>query len=93
MLINVAMARPGPALLQEWRKRTQLNQAQAAARVGVDQSQISEYERGRAVPRVDTAHRIELVTSGAVPMIAWIDPAEPGGTPREDPAETGDSAA
>jgi len=73
------MSRPGPNLLLEWRIASKLSQVQLADQLQVDQASVSGYERGKMVPRVDMAHKIQVVTGGAVPMTAWIEDVVEGG--------------
>jgi transcriptional regulator with XRE-family HTH domain len=46
------------ALVREARRIAGLSQSELAARVGTTQSAVSNWERGRDVPRVDTLGRI-----------------------------------
>jgi transcriptional regulator with XRE-family HTH domain len=46
------------ALVREGRRIAGLSQSELAARVGTTQSAVSNWERGRDVPRVDTLGRI-----------------------------------
>jgi transcriptional regulator with XRE-family HTH domain len=66
----------GPGLLIKWRKARGFTQTQAAAHLELSQAALCEYERGRAVPRVDTAVRIERKTDGEVPVPSWVEAAE-----------------
>lgn len=46
------------ALIREARRRADLTQAELARRVGTSQPAIARYERARAMPDLDTLHRI-----------------------------------
>jgi transcriptional regulator with XRE-family HTH domain len=46
------------ALIREARRRAGLTQADLAKRVGTSQPAIARYERARAMPDIDTLHRI-----------------------------------
>ena len=46
------------ALFREARRRAGLTQAELARRVGTSQPAIARYERARAMPDLDTLHRI-----------------------------------
>lgn len=46
------------ALIREARRRAGLTQAELARRVGTSQPAIARYERARAMPDLDTLHRI-----------------------------------
>lgn len=46
------------ALIREARRRAGLTQAELAERVGTSQPAIARYERARAMPDLDTLHRI-----------------------------------
>ena len=74
-----------PELLKAWRERNGLTQSALAERVCVRQPTLSEYEKGRRTPGVEIAFRIERVTEGAVPAVAWTEAAEPSPTPSTPP--------
>lgn len=46
------------ALIREARRRAGITQAELAKRVGTSQPAIARYERARAMPDLDTLHRI-----------------------------------
>jgi transcriptional regulator with XRE-family HTH domain len=54
---TLSRLRPG-AVIREARHFAGLTQAELAARLGTTQSAVSNWERGREVPRVDTLGRI-----------------------------------
>lgn len=45
-----------------------------ASMIGRDRSIVSKLRRGIITPTLDIAAKIERITSGAVPMQAWVDP-------------------
>lgn len=64
----------GPSLLRAWRQAEGLTQAQAAERLDLLQSRVSEYETGKVRPDLDTAVRIERLTQ--IPPSAWAIPPQ-----------------
>lgn len=58
------MGRRGPAaygvwsLLREARRKAGLTQRQLAARAGTSQAAVARYERARAMPDIETLHRL-----------------------------------
>lgn len=61
--------------LRTARRRAGLTQRQLAARTGVTQPRIAEYERGRAVPRAD---RFLVLLDGCQGVVAEPDAGPPG---------------
>lgn len=58
--MTAAAAHPAWSLLQEARRRAGLTQRQVAERGGTSQSAIARYERGTALPDLDTPSRLLL---------------------------------
>jgi hypothetical protein len=56
--MSAATRWPVWALIREARRRAGLTQAELATRVGTSQPAIARYERARAMPDLDTLHRI-----------------------------------
>lgn len=67
------MAHTGHGLLKAWREghTPTLSQAKAAARFGVTQPLVAEWEKGPRRPGLETAVAMEMGTAGAVPVEAW----------------------
>lgn len=65
------------ATLSEYLKAQQLTQADFAGRIGVTQGYIAKLCASRATPTLQTAHKIEIATSGAVPVATWLTDAAP----------------
>jgi plasmid maintenance system antidote protein VapI len=55
-----------------------ITQAQFAVAVGVDQATISKLCRGKLVPSLALAFRIEWETGGLCPASAWVTAASDG---------------
>lgn len=66
----------GPQLLKAWREGANRKQTECAALVGVKQSTWSDWEAGRKSPQIKYAGRIEELSDGAVPVMAWTDGLE-----------------
>lgn len=49
-------------LLRHYRKSRKLSQKQLAEKLGINQSDLSDYERGNKKPRPETAKRIAAIT-------------------------------
>lgn len=58
MASTTATKWPVWALIREARRRAEFTQAELASRVGTSQPAIARYERARAMPDLDTLHRI-----------------------------------
>ena len=70
----------GPELLTRWREEiAKITQTEAAALIPVSQATWSDWEKGKKVPKVGPAVKLEKVSDGAVPVEAWVkaDDAEP----------------
>lgn len=76
----------GPGLLRAWREAAGLSQSECARRVNVAQSAWNTWEHGVREPQIRFAVAIEELTSGAVPVRAWL--ARPPSSPAA-PAATG----
>lgn len=74
-----------------------MSQADAAKRLGLGAGALSEYERGKKVPRIKHALHIQRATGGAVPIDTWdempadtesgplpVDPTPTDGTGTDD---------
>lgn len=55
-----------PKLMREIRDRLDLNQAEAADRIHISQSQWSSFESGKRQPTRPIAHLIELLDQGTI---------------------------
>jgi len=62
--------------LRELREAAKLTQHDLATRIGVRESQINSYERGRAVPRVERLARIAEAVGGDVSELATLAVAD-----------------
>jgi len=58
--------------LAEYLKAHSMTQAQFALKVGLTQGYIARLCRHGAVPKLETASRIERATDGEVPVSAWL---------------------
>ena len=67
----------GSRRLSAWRQLKGLTQRQASHILGVDQGFLSRMERGLAKPGRRLAAKIESLTEGSVPFLAW-DAGEAG---------------
>lgn len=67
-----ALRRTVGTMLWEWRSRRGLTQAEAAARLGMEQSRLSRLERGRAAVGIDLLVRIAGVTGSAVVLTVEV---------------------
>lgn len=59
-----------PRLLREWRTANGLSQAALAKRLGISQSEIHLYEKGKRVPSLETSEKLMLETNseaGTIP--------------------------
>ena len=59
-----------PRLLREWREANGLSQAALAKRLGISQSEISLYEKGKTVPSLEVSEKLTLETNleaGTIP--------------------------
>lgn len=65
----------GAQLLRQARARAGLSQAELARRAGVGQSVISDYERGRREPALDTLER--LVSATGHELVLALQPSTP----------------
>jgi transcriptional regulator with XRE-family HTH domain len=70
---------PGEAL-RAWRDREGMSQRDFAARLGLEQYEISRIESGKVEPRASVAEGIRLLTGGEVtwPPSAGVDPSPTG---------------
>ena len=57
-------------------KASGLSRGDAAKAIGVSQSTLLDYERGRKRPKAVTAARIEMWTDGKIPADTWLTSAE-----------------
>jgi DNA-binding XRE family transcriptional regulator len=65
----------GAQLLRTWRTKQEVNQQEAADRIGVDLARYNAFENERARPGLDWAVKIEQISKGAVPVSSWaVDP-------------------
>lgn len=67
-----------PQVFSEMRHLVNMNQREFAAAIGIDQAQISRYENGRCLPKLDVFLRMLRLTGGIIVIPA--DPAGPEGT-------------
>jgi DNA-binding transcriptional regulator YdaS (Cro superfamily) len=44
-----------------------------ARRIGISPNYLSEIATYRKTPSLETAHKIEVATNGAIPMSFWLD--------------------
>jgi transcriptional regulator with XRE-family HTH domain len=61
----------GAKVLLRWRTGLKLTQMQMAGRLGVSQSALCEWERGKAKPSLSMALRLERESDGIVAASAW----------------------
>jgi len=60
-------------MLRLWREREGRSQTDCAEAVGVRQSTWCDWEAGRKSPQIKSAGRVEKLTNGDVPVMAWAD--------------------
>jgi transcriptional regulator with XRE-family HTH domain len=58
--------------LERWRVERGLSVQELARRVGISPSTMTCWCRGSVVPSVPSALRIQDVTEGEVPVVAWL---------------------
>ena len=61
--------------LKSWLEKQGIRPAEFARRIEYDRSNFHHILKGRLKPTLQIAHRIELETSGAIPMAAWAEAA------------------
>lgn len=68
--------------LKQWIAAQEISNAEAARRADYDRSNFHRILEGNACPTLELAHRIEVMTEGAVPLSAWVgfEPAKSTGT-------------
>jgi len=59
-------------MLREYRIANRIKQKDFAFLVGTSSARISMIEKGKGLPSLDLAARIERATGGSVPAISWI---------------------
>lgn len=64
----------GHQLLTEAMLRLKLTQTEVAARVGVSQGAVSDWESGKKIPRLPSALRLAAVLE--IPVESWGEPLE-----------------
>lgn len=62
--------------LKAYRQKLGISQADFAVMLGTTQAKISKLENKVLSPNLMLAHKIEVVTEGAVPMSAWVEQPE-----------------
>lgn len=58
--------------LEKWIADEGITNAEAARRVDYDKGNFHRIIGGDAKPTIELAHRISVMTGGAVPMSAWV---------------------
>lgn len=64
--------------LIQWLKNNGITQTEFAKKVGVDVSYITHLTKGRRVPSLTTALKIQELTEGAVPVTSWVNVGSSG---------------
>lgn len=59
--------------LKAWLEAAKVSQAEMARRCGYDRSNFHRIVNGTASPSLTLAARIEQVTGGAIPAVAWAE--------------------
>jgi DNA-binding XRE family transcriptional regulator len=62
----------GSKKLETFRTRCQITQAKLAGEIGIFPATLSDLMRGKRLPSLETAVRIELVTDGSVKPRDWL---------------------
>jgi transcriptional regulator with XRE-family HTH domain len=63
--------------LKKWMERQRFSQTEAGERFGVDQSQVSRWVNGTAVPRFSKMLEIQTGTDGFVALADWAADVTP----------------
>lgn len=58
-------------MLQAWREARDMTQTTLATLVGVSQATLSDWEKGKKLPKIPAAVKLAQVTANGVPVEAW----------------------
>ena len=61
--------------LRAWRLELGISQVRAAELIGVSAAAVCDWEKGKKIPRLAQAEKVARATSGAVPMLDWVEVA------------------
>lgn len=61
----------GATLFRTWRDGADMSQAKVAAKLGVTQVAVCDWENGKRTPKQATLKKIAKLSKGAVPVSSW----------------------